>query len=78
MGCMTHIPPGVMTVKEWAEQLGCSRAWVYMMLKQSGIAQTKVGSQWVLSEADRALVLARPRRPLGRPRKDLTASNAIQ
>ena len=75
---MVHTQPGVMTVQQWANELGCSRAWVYMMLKQSGIPPTKVGSQWVLSEADRALVLARPRRPLGRPRKDLTVSQPVQ
>ena len=74
---MVHTEPGVMTVKQWADELQCSRAWVYQMLKQSGIAPTKVGSQWLLSEADRALVLARPRRPLGRPKR-LTASNENQ
>jgi excisionase family DNA binding protein len=74
---MTHTEPGVMTVKEWAQELGCTRAWVYQMLKQSGITPTKIGSQWILSPADRALVLARPRKPMGRPKR-LTISNTIQ
>lgn len=71
---MMHTEPGVMTVKQWAEELGCTRAWVYQMLKQSGVPLTKVGSQWLLSEADRALVLARPRRPMGRPKKVQTVN----
>jgi excisionase family DNA binding protein len=66
------LPEGILTVRQWAEQLGVSRAWVYQMIKRSGIQPAVVGPQWLLTPVDRTLILARPRGKPGRPRKVLT------
>lgn len=61
--------PGMLTVREWAEQLGCSRAWVYAMMSRAKVRPLKVGAQWWLRPEDRDAIMARPRGTPGRPRK---------
>lgn len=63
------IGEGVMTVRQWAQELGCTRARVYQMIAQARLEPSKVGAQWLLTPHDRASILARPRRKPGRPKK---------
>lgn len=66
------VPANIMTVRQWADELGVTRAWVYQMIRQSGIQPAMVGQQWLLTPVDRTMILARPRKKRGRPRKQLT------
>jgi hypothetical protein len=58
-----------MTVRAWATELGCTRAWVYEMIKRTNRTCHRVGAQWLLTPEDREAILTRPRRRRGRPRK---------
>jgi len=65
---MDALPPGILTVRQWAAELGVTRAWVYQMIKRAGVQPAMVGQQWLLTPVDRTMILARPRGKPGRPR----------
>lgn len=58
------------TVPELAKQHGVTRAAVHLWIQQTpGLHLRKTGRAFLLTEADVAAILNRPRKKIGRPRK---------
>jgi hypothetical protein len=58
------------TVPELARQHGVTRAAVHLWIAQTpGLRLRRTGRAYLLTEADVAAILSRPRKKIGRPRK---------
>ena len=75
MSCMVYSqfmdnrPDGAMTMKEYAAELGVTRARVHQLVQATGLTLAKFGGVCILTPADREAIQNRPRRKTGRPRK---------
>ena len=74
---MDNRPDGVMTLKEYAAELGVTRARVHQLVKATGLTLKKFAGVCILTAEDRAAIQQRPRRASGRPRKTPVMSAAV-
>jgi hypothetical protein len=58
-----------MTMREFADSLGVTRARVHQLVQRVGLTPTKYGPAYMLTPAEREAIINRPRRPAGRPKK---------
>jgi predicted DNA-binding protein YlxM (UPF0122 family) len=58
-----------MTMREFADALGVTRARVHQLVQRVGLKLTKYGPAYMLTPAEREAIINRPRRPAGRPKK---------
>ena len=59
-----------LTITDFARQQGVTRAAVHQWMQATpGFTPYRVGGIVLLSPADRRRILARPRKPMGRPKK---------